>query len=582
MASSAAAGAGGRVRRRWAGVPLRTRLVGLLLALVAAGLIVAGVAAVTALRGYLVNEVDQSLTERATSISRGGPIGGGGPGRPVPIGDDVRYLQISNADGSESQATPDSAQIDDPPVIPERSVAQVIEAGSAPYTVESVSGGSTWRVVTVPLADSSGSVTVAQDISGIIATVQRLALIELAIGSLVLAAVGGLGWFLVRSSLRPLRDVERAAAVIARGDLSHRAPTADPRTEVGSLARSFNTMVDAVAVAFEAQQASEQAAVRSAEQARASEARMRQFVADASHELRTPLTSVRGFAELYRIGAVPAGPKLDDTMMRIEAEAARMGVLVEDLLLLARMDQARPLDVTEVDLLDVVTDAAAAARAAAPDRTIQVEVDPVQAAALVAGDPVRLRQVVDNLLSNALRYSPADRPALLRVSTVTAREAAALAAPAGATGALDVSGETRLAVLDVVDRGPGMSDEAAARVFERFYREDRARSRDQGGAGLGLAIVAAITAAHGGRVELRTSPGRGAAFRLLLPLLDVADRRLDGSPAQPEPSRADARTDSPGASSSAGDSSAATAAELGPAPQHLSGSPVRFTHANEL
>ena len=254
-----------------------------------------------------------------------------------------------------------------------------------PFVVESESGAARWRAVSLPLADSSGSVTVAQDISGIDATVQRLALIELGIGTVVLALLGGLGWFLVRGSLRPLRDVERAAAVIAAGDLAHRAPMPDPRTEVGSLAHSFNTMVDAVSRAFDAQQESERAAVHSAETARASEARMRQFVADASHELRTPLTSVRGFAELYRIGAVPPGPKLDDTMARIESEAARMGVLVEDLLLLARLDQARPLQVAEVDLLHVVTDSAAAARAAAPDRTISVEVDPAGAPALVAG-----------------------------------------------------------------------------------------------------------------------------------------------------------------------------------------------------
>jgi two-component system OmpR family sensor kinase len=212
-----------------------------------------------------------------------------------------------------------------------------------------------------------------------------------------------------------------------------------------------------------------------------------------------------------------------------------MGVLVEDLLLLARLDQARPLVLTEVDVLDVVTDSAAAARAAAVDRTILVEVDPAAAPALVAGDPVRLRQVVDNLLSNALRYSPADRPARLRVSTLRGRELAGLGEPNGATGRLDVTPDTWLAVLDVVDQGPGMPPDVAARVFERFYREDKARSRDHGGAGLGLAIVAAITAAHAGRVEVRTAPGEGAAFRLLLPLRPTQDapphggRELPGS-----------------------------------------------------
>ena len=312
----------------------------------------------------------------------------------------------------------------------------------------------------------------------------------------------------MRRSLRPLDDVEHAAAVIAAGDLTHRAPNADPRTEVGSLALSFNTMVDSVQAALTSQQESEQAA-RAAEAsaresevaARASEARMRQFVADASHELRTPLTSVRGFAELYRIGATPPGPRLDDSMARIEAESERMGLLVEDLLLLARLDQQRPLQLGDVELLGLVADAVAAARAAAPDRDVRLELDPDAAAAVVAGDAHRLRQVVDNLLSNALRYSPPDEPVVARIGC----------APTGRTPG-------RWARIEVVDRGPGMSPEEAARVFERFYRADPARSRAHGGAGLGLAIVAAITEAHGGYVELRTGPGEGSTFQVWLPL----------------------------------------------------------------
>ncbi len=173
-----------------------------------------------------------------------------------------------------------------------------------------------------------------------------------------------------------------------------------------------------------------------------------------------------------------------------------------------------------------------------------MEVDPAGAPALVAGDPVRLRQVVDNLVSNALRYSPQDRPALLRVSTMSARDAAAVGEPAGSTGVLQVDPAAPLAVLDVIDRGPGMPDEVAARVFERFYREDRARSRDHGGAGLGLAIVSAITAAHGGRVEVRTHPGRGAAFRLLLPLLMVPPTSIE-PPADALPPAAGGRSPSP-------------------------------------
>lgn len=229
---------------------------------------------------------------------------------------------------------------------------------------------------------------------------------------------------------------------------------------------------------------------------------MRQFVADAGHELRTPLTSVRGFAELYRIGAVDPGPALDDAMGRIEAEAARMGVLVDDLLLLARLDQQRPLEITEVDLVDLATDAVTAALASSPQRVIEIHVSSPAVGLAVPGDPVRLRQVVDNLVSNALRYSPAEHSVEVLID--------ALPAAAGKPG------EARLAV---VDHGPGMPPEAAARAFERFYRADPARTRTEGGSGLGLSIVAAIVAAHGGHVDLQTAVGQGCRVTVSLPLV---------------------------------------------------------------
>jgi two-component system OmpR family sensor kinase len=228
---------------------------------------------------------------------------------------------------------------------------------------------------------------------------------------------------------------------------------------------------------------------------------MRQFVADAGHELRTPLTSVRGFAELYRIGAVDQGPALDDAMSRIEAEAARMGVLVDDLLLLARLDQQRAMEISDVDVVDLVTDAVTAARACAPERDVAVHVSDPAVGLSVPGDPLRLRQVVDNLLSNALRYSPPDQPVDVRI---------------GVLG--DADGPPGWATIAVVDHGPGMPPEVAARVFERFYRADAARSRADGGSGLGLAIVAAIVAAHAGTVNLDTGPGQGCRATVSLPL----------------------------------------------------------------
>lgn len=507
-----------RLRYALSGWSLRTRLVVLVTLLVAVGLAIAGFAAVAALRSYLVTEVDRGLVEVAdrmshsptppdrTQSSGASSVGDDvGPTRPAPVGNELTYVQVSDADGNVL-ATPVQESVDDPPDLPVQTVEQVRERGSAPYTVASQSGASTWRALSVPFEDGSGSVSVALDISGVVATVTRLVVIELAIGVVVLLVLAVAAWLLIRRSLRPLDDVEHAAAAIAGGDLTHRAPGADPRTEMGSLALSFNSMVDSLQGALTAQAASERSARESETDARASEARMRRFVADASHELRTPLTSVRGFAELYRIGAVAPGPPLDDAMSRIEAESARMGVLVEDLLLLARLDQHRPMDHADVDLLTLAADSVVAAQAAAPDREIRIVADCAGAEPIVAGDALRLRQVVDNLLSNALRYSPGDQPVVVRI-----------ACEVDATGA--EADHRDWAVLEVIDHGPGLSQEQAQRVFERFYRVDPARSRELGGAGLGLAIVASITAAHAGTVEVQTAPGEGATFRVRLPLV---------------------------------------------------------------
>jgi two-component system OmpR family sensor kinase len=251
---------------------------------------------------------------------------------------------------------------------------------------------------------------------------------------------------------------------------------------------------------------------------------MRQFIADASHELRTPLTSVLGFAELYRIGAVEPGAPLDDAMGRIEAEAARMGILVDDLLLLARLDQQRPLEQVPVDLVELVNDSVVAARASASGRDIHLSLaPPLPDGATVLGDPVRLRQVVDNLLSNALRYSATDRPISVRVGWPRADPGGAVAGP-GATGSTDC-GE-----IEVSDEGDGMSAEVSQRAFERFYRADRARSREQGGSGLGLAIVAAIVAAHHGSVDLESQEGAGTSVRVRLPLSGALIGTVEGQP----------------------------------------------------
>ncbi len=509
-------------RLRGHGARLRSQLVGLLLLLVAGALVLAGAAAVAALRGYLMDRVDEGLTSLAGSMAqvsqappddRPDPDSSGpqsaspdefGPGGPGPVGRDVLYVSRGDTTGTSREPSENSLSVTDPPVLPTLSVAGAAALAGRAYEVDSVSGQARWRVITLPTSDGAATISAAQDITGINATVRRLMVIELAIGGAVLIISGAAGWYLVRRSLRPLAAVEATAAAIAAGDRDRRAPAADPRTEVGSLALSFNTLVVDLSGALAAQEASERSAHDAAQRAQDSEARMRQFVADAGHELRTPLTSVRGFAELYRIGAVTPGPSLDDAMSRIEGESARMGVLVEDLLLLARLDQQRPLRRQPVDLVDLVADAVAAARAAAIDRVIHVHVSGPATGLTVPGDPERLRQVIDNVLANALRYSPVDEP--VQVSVELRR---------GSGAHTTTDGEW--ACIEVADNGAGMPPEVAARVFERFYRADAARSRAAGGSGLGLAIVAAIVAAHGGRVDVDSAVGRGSTFSVLLP-----------------------------------------------------------------
>ena len=310
-------------------------------------------------------------------------------------------------------------------------------------------------------------------------------------GVLVLAAVSALG--LVRLGLRPLTDIEETAGAIAAGDLSRRVTPAEPDTEVGRLGLALNAMLAQIEAAFAERTASEQ--------------RLRRFVADASHELRTPLTSIGGYAQLFRHGAAEHPEDLAKTMERIEHEAARMGVLVEDLLLLARMDEGVSVTRSRFDLAALAAHAVEDARAADPDRPIALEApSPV----LVDADEDRLKQVLDNLIANARAHTPPGTPATVRVA--------------------DHDGD---AVLEVADEGPGVPPEDRDRVFERFYRADPSRTRAAGGgAGLGLAIAAEIARAHGGTLELVPTE-TGATFRLTIP--PPAEPAPPADPAPPPP-----------------------------------------------
>jgi two-component system OmpR family sensor kinase len=331
-------------------------------------------------------------------------------------------------------------------------------------------------------------VTILQSLGGVNEAVERLRYLMFLIGAVVLTACALLGWLAIRRAFVPLREVETTAAAIAAGDLSQRIPQRPAGTEVGRLTASLNGMLTQIETAFRAREASQ--------------ARTRRFAADASHELRTPLASIRGFAELYRQGAVPT-EDVPRVVRRIEDEATRMGGLVEDLLMLARLDEQRPGRSEPVDLAVLAGDAVHDARGLDPERSVSLvglsgSRGPVPA--VVVGDEDRLRQVVGNLVANAVRHTPAGSPVEVAVGVDAAQPAA------------------RRVVLEVRDHGPGISPDQAQKVFERFYRLDASRRRGHGGgSGLGLSIVSAVVSAHQGEVDVQQTPGGGATFVVRLP-----------------------------------------------------------------
>jgi two-component system OmpR family sensor kinase len=498
-------------------------------------LTVTGVFGARLLRGYLVDRVDDQLRAAARQMPDWSDTPSPEAGLPSQY-----HFEFQGTAGARENV-PSKLSDSPPPDLPSVSPNQARERGGEPFTASASRGDGSWRAIALAVRQSDedvGTILISTSLDEVDATVHRLSTINLLVGGLVLGGLALAGYSMVRTALRPLTRIEHTAAAIAGGDLSRRVPDDDPGTEVGRLGLALNTMLEQIETAFRAQAASETTA-------RTSEQKMRRFVADASHELRTPLTSIRGFAELHRQGAVTDPAEVSRLLGRIEDEAKRMGLLVDDLLLLARLDQQRPFQRTPVDLLAVAADAVEAARATAPDREIVLDTtvlpdgsgaaadggggdddegngggsgegDGETAPLVVAGDEPRLRQVVANLLDNALSYSPAGTPITMAVGTAE-RDGHALAC------------------MEVRDRGAGLSAEQAERVFERFYRTDKARSRAHGGTGLGLSIVAAITAAHGGNVEVDTAPGDGATFRVLLPLAAAPTEPPD-PPGSPEPS----------------------------------------------
>jgi len=558
----------GRVQamRQAAGrIPLRIKLVAALLVLVVIALVVISTVGLAEFRSYQQGRVDAQLLALSDQI-RHSEIGAL---RSQALSYEGYVIELRDAQQRQVPCT--QCTLGDltvaPPNVP-TSASWLAANNNKLVTVPAMSGEDSWRVLVRPqiyyvdsggfVQNLTGTVILGADLGHLDQAAGRLAKVDLVVSAIIVFALAIVGVAMVRASLRPLADIEETAQAIAAGDLSRRVPYHDPRTEMGRLATSLNVMLAHVESSFRARAQSEAAA-------RHSEERMRRFLADASHELRTPLTAIRGYAEYYRQrGGLENGPAspaiagasstvgeensatetgtataaaaaahasavagpgaaldsladpsatdqpltrqdMDRIMERVEQESVRMGGLVEDMLVLARLDQQRPVERRPVDLLTLAADAVQDARIVAPSRSIDLTLG-TGAAFLVLGDEPRLRQVISNLMNNALTHTPDGSPISVRILTGYQRGTPAVPC----------------AILEVTDHGPGLTQEQANRVFERFYRADQARGRRTGGSGLGLAIVQALVAAHGGTVSLDTAPGHGATFRITLPLAPEA------------------------------------------------------------
>ncbi|CAM3641900.1 cell wall metabolism sensor histidine kinase WalK [Occultella aeris] len=479
-------------------LPLRLRLSLITAGLLLVALSVASFAAYTLLQRSLINQVDEQLRTAGVNTANQvlDTLQFRGPNEMLPSDYYLRIIRDDDPDPVDIPATTEQAVPDMP------DLDGVTGDEWAFVTVRSVESGPSWRVAVAPLEDQTGAeqgaIAIALPLSSMDKTLSLMRLVMGGVGAGVVIIGAVAGYIAVQRSLRGLRDIENTAAAIAGGDLSRRVPAQPTTTEVGRLGASFNSMVAKLEASFAAQAASEQ--------------RMRRFVSDASHELRTPLASIRGYGELYRMGAVPP-EEVGATMSRIENESVRMGNLVGDLLALARLDEGRELKLTRVDLTAVAADSLADLRALDPSRDgTMLATGPVW----VDADSDRIRQVVTNLIGNVVQHTPKGTPVEIAVHTEPP-------APGQSPG------EPAAAVIEVRDHGPGIRPEDGERVFERFYRPDSSRARNAGGgSGLGLAIVATIVAAHGGTVRHRPTPGGGTTIEVRLPVRSSGGRQVDG------------------------------------------------------
>jgi two-component system, OmpR family, sensor kinase len=471
--------------------------VAMTMALLIVALTVTGAGTLTLLHSYLQGQMDEKLYAAVDLAGKQRSFTQlQGPNPSVP----TDYSLILFVPGEDPY--PFGGDAEKHPDISSMSVDQALARGGVPYQVRGTDGEN-WRVVavTVQTNQTTAVVVIGLSLQDVDDVLKHASLVVTGVGLLTLLLASLIASWTVSRSFRPLARVEKTAAAIAAGDLSRRVEVENPGTELGRLSSSLNAMLAHIETAFAARTASE--------------ARMRRFAADASHELRTPLVTIRGFSELYRHGALTTDEDVATAMGRIESEAKRMGSMVEDLLLLARLDEQRPLQQKPVDLQLIAHDSVVDTQASSRSRVISlVGLDDGPAApAPVLGDEAKLRQVVGNLVGNALRYTPEDSPIELAV---------------GVRASAD--GHER-SVIEVRDHGPGISEEDASKVFERFYRADTSRTRETGGSGLGLAIVAAIVGSHGGSVRVENTDGGGATLVVSLPKREDAplEAKAEGS-----------------------------------------------------
>jgi two-component system, OmpR family, sensor kinase len=486
-------------------VKLRTRLLIVLVGIVLVGLLVSGVVTYKSLQSFLFTRLDQQLENSPAQAARAA-------------------WNCEIQDSAPSPSGPGTCSLNDVPDVPPGTYVQLRVVGQNPFSLvflQHVSKSGTPRLPANPALSTQqrpsiftttsltgltyntlaaavtgpwgeGVVVVAVPLTAVDQTLGRLLLIELLVSLAVLIVLGALAWWIVRAGLRPLDEMTDTAGAIAAGDLSQRVPQGDSGTEVGRLGEALNVMLGGIEESFAARKASEE--------------RLRRFLADASHELRTPLTSIRGYAEMFDRGVRDRPDDLETSMRHIRADADRMSTLVDDLLVLARLGRERPLAHELVDLREVVQEAAAAIAVQDPERTIRVVApDPT----IVVGDGGRLRQVVDNLLVNAVRHTPAGSPI-----------------------EIDLGQQSGSAVISVLDRGPGIPPDERERIFEPFFRSDPSRSRATGGEGLGLAIVSTIVEAHGGQVGVSPRQGGGAQFWIRIPVAQAIDEPGGVDPAK--------------------------------------------------